>query len=272
MLLCHFYNITLGCCSVKNKNPADKFGDTPLHHAASNGLPDICRLILEHLAEGNGRSNPVNHKGFTPLHLAAKNGHFQTFQVLFGFAGDKLPTVAGDGWTPLHWAASKCHPDICRLIMENVKFDEVSEQLLLHQVLIIAAGQGDLDIFQMVFDRCRDCPQGNVPKEGWPGVGWPLHAAAQNGRLEICRRIVKSGADVDVINQAGLSFGLNKYIFTAVHRRQLAKDHCNSSFLWLFFAGEQFTFSRNSACASVAQPFTKDGSYFAAILPFLLIL
>ena len=39
---------------VNNKNPKDKYGETPLHEAADNGHYEICQLIIENL-EGNSK-------------------------------------------------------------------------------------------------------------------------------------------------------------------------------------------------------------------------
>ena len=55
-------------------NPADNFGNTPLHMAASEGNFEIFELIFQNVND----KNPSNINGGTPLHRAASKGHLQT--------------------------------------------------------------------------------------------------------------------------------------------------------------------------------------------------
>ena len=56
--------------SVKDKNPGDNFGNTPLHWAADLGHFLICQLMLDNAKD----KNPKNNLGSTPLHYAATKG------------------------------------------------------------------------------------------------------------------------------------------------------------------------------------------------------
>ena len=55
------------------KNPADKFGMTPLHYSAKNGCIDVYHLILENSDD----KYPANFSGQFPLHIAARKGHLE---------------------------------------------------------------------------------------------------------------------------------------------------------------------------------------------------
>ena len=50
--------------------------------------------------------NPVDKEGYTPLHLAAFKGHLKVFQFIFCEIEDKCPKTH-EGWTPLHFAAAQ---------------------------------------------------------------------------------------------------------------------------------------------------------------------
>ena len=50
--------------------------------------------------------NPSDKEGTTPLHTAAFKGHEKVFQFIFGEIQDKNPKDQ-DGWTPLHFAAAQ---------------------------------------------------------------------------------------------------------------------------------------------------------------------
>ena len=64
---------------MKDANPKDSEGSTPLHQAVINGHFDLYKLIREK-AENK---NPKDQRGRTPLHEAAIWGHFQIFTWIF---------------------------------------------------------------------------------------------------------------------------------------------------------------------------------------------
>ena len=51
---------------VKDRNPRDKFGKTPLHWAAMRGHFEMCKLILENVND----KSPADNYGKTPWHMA----------------------------------------------------------------------------------------------------------------------------------------------------------------------------------------------------------
>jgi ankyrin repeat protein len=56
---------------AKDKNPADSYGNTPLHMAAMWGHLEIVKLLLEHVKD----KNPVNNRQKTPIQIAEEYGH-----------------------------------------------------------------------------------------------------------------------------------------------------------------------------------------------------
>ena len=93
----------------------DWFGWTPLHLAASEGHPDVCRLLLERGASVNAATNRY---GITPLHDAAANGHDEVCQLLIQ-ADANVNAADIVIWTPLHSAAWCNHADVCRLLIDR---------------------------------------------------------------------------------------------------------------------------------------------------------
>ena len=61
------------------------------------------------------RVNAQNTLGETTLMLAAINNHLELAKVLIGRGAD----VNKPGWTPLHYAATRGHREMMRLLLEN---------------------------------------------------------------------------------------------------------------------------------------------------------
>ena len=100
---------------MKDINPRDNDGSTPLHMAAEKGYSKVCKLIIEDLED----INPGDNHGFTPLHLAAKNGNLNVCEIILKRLQDKNPPTP-NGVTPLHMAAAVGHFNVCKLICKNV--------------------------------------------------------------------------------------------------------------------------------------------------------
>jgi ankyrin repeat protein len=80
---------------------------TPLHWAASIGQLEIVKLLLEHAKDRNS----ADKNGETPLHIAESNGQLEIVKLLLEHAKDKNP-AAKDGKTGLKkmvsWKLSYC--------------------------------------------------------------------------------------------------------------------------------------------------------------------
>ena len=59
--------------AVRDTNPMDTDGSTPLHEAARNGHLEICEMIADKFVD----KNPKDQKGRTPYHEAAQWGRVQ---------------------------------------------------------------------------------------------------------------------------------------------------------------------------------------------------
>ena len=63
---------------VRNNNPPDNDGSTPLHNFACNGNLDLCKYVTN-IVE---KKNPKDKNGKTPLHLAAAIGHLDICELI----------------------------------------------------------------------------------------------------------------------------------------------------------------------------------------------
>nr|XP_040028197.1 ankyrin repeat and SOCS box protein 10 isoform X1 [Gasterosteus aculeatus aculeatus] len=96
--------------------------DTPLHVAASNGLPGHAQLYLRYGAAVDKQNN----EGLTPLIAACSQPQearelerfFKVCQVLLE-AGADVHTVDQDKHTPLHMACKNANPDVVDLLLAN---------------------------------------------------------------------------------------------------------------------------------------------------------
>ena len=113
---------------IKEKNPADKKGITPLHEATYsyyspmgsfkifNDLPmgyfKICKLIIETDIKDK---NPATIDGRTPLHFAAASGNLKICELIVQKIKDKNPRD-NYGRTPKDYANIKLKQKIVQLL------------------------------------------------------------------------------------------------------------------------------------------------------------
>ncbi len=139
-------------------------GYTPLHEAALRGFTLVGQILLENRAYPNAKAI----KKETPLHLACGNGQFD-FVVLLLKAGASVESKDETDLTPLHAAVLYGDPRTVALLLKAGA--SVDDKL-----------QGSWDL---------------------PGGMTPLHIAASDGNLAICKLLVDNGAFINVIDDEG---------------------------------------------------------------------
>ena len=88
-------------------NAKDKYGLTPLHHAAWQGRNEIVELLIANGADVNAK----DVDGGTPLHEAASDGRKEVVELLIDNGADV--NVKDDrGMTPLDWAEGVSRRDL----------------------------------------------------------------------------------------------------------------------------------------------------------------
>ena len=111
--------------AIEDKNPKNNNGETPLHSASFNGNVKIVEVILKNVID----KSPFDRFRQTPLHNAALTGRFDIFELIFNSVEEKNKNPKDHiGNTPLHkaadggaWKGKYKHPEICRLILKNLK-------------------------------------------------------------------------------------------------------------------------------------------------------
>ena len=178
--------------NVKNKNPENDWGETPLHHAVEKGLFEICKLIIEKVAD----KNPKDYDGKTPLHHAAEGGYFEISKLIIDSVDEKNPADMEDGETPFHKAAECGRIEICKLFiasLDNKNPWDNWESTPLHS----AAGSGHLEVCKLIMENLLDKNPGNDDDFT------PLHSAALKGHLEVYKLIMNNTQDKNPADNMG---------------------------------------------------------------------
>lgn len=97
-------------------NSKDKFGETLLHTACSEGYPDMAKFLLDN-------SIKINEKGindYTPLHTAIQKRHYNFAKLLINY-GAIVNCKDDHGNTPLITAVMNYRNDdkMIKLLLEN---------------------------------------------------------------------------------------------------------------------------------------------------------
>ncbi len=89
-------------------------GTTLLITAASKGLVDVCKILIDNGADVNAKDDC----GYTPLHEAAYRGHLKVYELLLD-NGANINATDKYGRTPLYEAASGGHLKVYELLLEK---------------------------------------------------------------------------------------------------------------------------------------------------------
>ena len=144
------------------------------------------------LSEFKADVNVHNNSGVTPLHWAASRGHLDVVRVLSEFKAD-VNVHNNSGVTPLHWAASRGHLDVVRVLSEfkaDVNVHNNSGVTPLHE----AASRGHLGVVRVLISEFK----ADVNVHSHSG-DTPLHEAASRGHLGVVRVLSEFKADVSAL-------------------------------------------------------------------------
>ena len=90
---------------VKDPNPPDRAGLTPMHYAVIEDKFSIVQHYLDTLPFGKKNPMENNDQKFTPLHYATTEGHLHLVRIISYELADKNP-MGGHDITPLHLAVN----------------------------------------------------------------------------------------------------------------------------------------------------------------------
>ena len=195
----------------------DRFGDTPLHFAATEGniilidsliskgadinarndegmTPLMAAIIrekkdsLEHLIKRGARINVETSEKLTPLHVALSRGFYDGVNTLIQ-SGAKLDARDKYGNTPLHMAIGMGRIDIAAsLITSNINIQNDAGEAPIH----LAVAKGSMD--GVVLLMLKGANANILNKEMWA----PLHLAIKAKNYDMASCLIQQGVDVDV--------------------------------------------------------------------------
>ena len=178
------------------------FNHSPLHITAERGLSSLHKFVTEKILAGAPRPgilskvanfetiqskayaineiNPERGNGLTPLHFAASYGHFEICKFIIEKINVKNPRNSRNGTTPLHMAAVNGHTNVCRLIIDLV-VDKNPRNDNGITPLHWAAEDGHFETYKLIFENAEE--KNPTSKSGQT----PLGLAGNNGRFQILK-------------------------------------------------------------------------------------
>jgi len=183
--------LTSGIAQVNPDILVPGTGLTPLHFAASMGKVKSIKKLLSLGAS----INPDFDQGWTPLHAAA--GGEEQAVILLLKKGAKVNVKNSDGLTPLHIAATVGGAGIIESLI-SYKADIEAKTNLGATPLILAATSGSYYTVESLLTAGANIKV-VVPANGRT----PLHFAAEIGRKEVLRMLIRYGADINALDKSG---------------------------------------------------------------------
>nr|CAB3267275.1 transient receptor potential cation channel subfamily A member 1 homolog [Phallusia mammillata] len=184
-------------------NLQDEKTFTPLHHAAENTHIQMCQLLVD-----KGTDTSIRDKnGGTAFHhlfhnLKGKDEDAEIIQLIKSFL-DKTPNVDftdKSGHTLFHYTAFAGYVACAELLINKLK-----------QPVRLGEAEDDVHNLSVVKKQLnmRDNDGGS-----------PLHYAAKEGHLEMCRFLIQNGADINSCDKKGK---------TALHQAVSKEDSDNEA-------------------------------------------
>ncbi|KAM0431394.1 hypothetical protein ACHAPT_005371 [Fusarium lateritium] len=199
-------------------NCKDLGGSIPLHYACEHGNADVARKMLREGADIDCQAGD----GGTPLHRAVAHGQLATSEFLMQ-AGAALDVRDSWGRIPLHWASYRGHDAVVEQLgrQSNLEARDRGGATAVH---LAAIGGMDHTVKLLIKLGARyqvKDREGLAPLHWAASIGHTatvevllqqerldldatdlagftaLHKAAENGRVEIVKLLIDSGADVE---------------------------------------------------------------------------
>ncbi|KAG0425652.1 hypothetical protein HPB47_027205 [Ixodes persulcatus] len=183
----------------------NKDGESPLHVAVKNCHFPVVEALLEHWDKKNADpeekkklTNQKNLNGWAPLLYACDAGHARAASLLIQ-NGARVDTFDETGKAALHLAAEKGHEELADILLNAKAFVNVRSQKGLTP-LHLAAEKGYANlVMKLVAEHGAILDALSLSKKT------PLHLAAGEGRLEVCKILLDLKADTNALDDKGFT-------------------------------------------------------------------
>ena len=167
-------------------NVAGKRGRTALHYSAQSGK---CELVT-YFADMETDIQLKTDDGRNCLHIAAREGHVNLCKMLIDKHEFDVHMTNNAGWTALHWSAKSGKYELVTYFTEMGSDIHLKTNTGLN-CLHIAAYKGHLNLCKMLIDNHK-FDAGMTDNTGWSAVHW----SAQGGNYEIVTYFADIGTDI----------------------------------------------------------------------------
>nr|XP_027223762.1 serine/threonine-protein phosphatase 6 regulatory ankyrin repeat subunit A-like [Penaeus vannamei] len=152
----------------------DQDGRQPLLWAASAGSADAILALVN-----AGASVSAEDKdGLTALHCAASRGHLDCLDCLVTLCGAEVDTLDSNGCTPLFYAVTLGHADCTQLLLHHGAHTDRQDRKG-RTPAHCGAAKGQLETLKLLHQKGADLWRRNVKGD------LPLHEACQSGRKDL---------------------------------------------------------------------------------------
>lgn len=172
--------------------------ETCFHYCAIAGNNEILSEMLTHMnaTEVQKAMNRQSSVGWTPLLIACHKGHMELVTTLLGNHA-RVDVFDTEGRSALHLAAERGYLQVCDALLSNKAFIN-SKSRVGRTALHLAAMNGFTHLVKfLIRDHNAVIDILTLRKQT------PLHLAAGNGQLEVCKLLLELGASIDATDDLG---------------------------------------------------------------------
>jgi ankyrin repeat protein len=172
--------------------------ETCFHYCALAGNNEVITEMLTHMNASDIQKalNRQSNIGWTPLLIACHKGHMELVTTLLSNHA-RVDVFDNEGRSALHLGAERGYLQVCDALLSHKAFIN-SKSRVGRTALHLAAMNGFSHLVQfLIKDHNAVIDILTLRKQT------PLHLAAGNGQLEVCKLLLELGANIDATDDLG---------------------------------------------------------------------
>ncbi|XP_055683322.1 serine/threonine-protein phosphatase 6 regulatory ankyrin repeat subunit A isoform X2 [Lutzomyia longipalpis] len=172
--------------------------ETAFHYCAIAGNNDVLSEMISHMSptDISKALNKQSSVGWTPLLIASHRGHMELVNNLLANHA-RVDVFDIEGRSALHLAAERGYEQVCDALLTNKAFIN-SKSRVGRTALHLAAMNGFTHLVKfLIRDHNAVIDILTLRKQT------PLHLAAGNGQIEVCKLLLELGANIDATDDLG---------------------------------------------------------------------